>query len=128
MIDEDEVSIFETPSYTAALEDKLNEVSKLALPFDLQNIVDPNPFIFGELGDGKLLGEYARYLGGTIKTLDGSDFEAAEGVGQIIGDFAGRVIIAFECEAHGFLYLGWLNPEDYELVTIHFPETQKWMH
>lgn len=129
MIDEEEVSFFEmSPSFSAALESQALEVSKLDLPFDLQNIVDTNPFIFGELGEGALLGQYARFQGGMIKTLDGQDFDAGEGIGQIIGDFAGRVIIAFECEVHGFLYLGWLNPEDYELVTIHFPETQKWMH
>jgi hypothetical protein len=110
-----------------ATERAIAEAEALDLPFDLHNIIDTNPYVFGDLGDGQLVGEFVRYRGGLVRNLEGEEVVSDAGIGVVVGDAFGRVVIGFETDPMKITYLGWVNPEDFEVVQIH-QEVHKWLH
>lgn len=103
------------------------EAAALDLPFDLQNIIDNNPFVFGKLGTGPLIGRTVRYPGGMISNLCGESLDVGPGVGTVIGDAFGRVVLAFENACGQFSYLGWIDASEVEIVFVH-REARTWTH
>lgn len=104
------------------------EVAFMELPFDLHNVLSTNPFVYDAGGTSRaMLGKMVEYTGGTAKTLDGVEIELTQCIGVIVGHEFGRAVIAFENEEHGWVYLGWVNPEDFHTINI-FHENERWTH
>lgn len=107
---------------------RLAEASQMELPFDLQNTLSTNPFVYDYCGEKPTkLGEMVKYTGGPVNTLDGDELTLNECIGVIVGYEFGRAVIAFENEEHGWVYLGWVNPEDFHQINI-FHENTLWTH
>jgi hypothetical protein len=104
-----------------------SEAAAMDLPFDLQNIIDDNPFVFGALGDGPLIGRTVRFPGGMISNLLGDAMDVGAGVGTVIGDAFGRVVIAFETDLGKYSYLGWVNASEIATVVVH-GGSRTWKH
>jgi hypothetical protein len=132
MFDEDDVGgIIAVQAVSAAHDTAIEcarvEAASLDLPFDLQNIVDANPFVYGNLGNGALLGEFCKFHGGTVKNLSGDEIDVGPGVGMVVGDNFGRVVVCFETNDSDVFYLGWVNHDQIEVVQVH-QEVHKWFH
>lgn len=92
-------------------------------------LLTENPSDFGSIllaANGPLLGRYARFKGGSI-SRDGTPSQLDEMVGQIVADISGQIIIAVEERFEIYSLLGWLKPDDYEVVSVVIEE-QKWHH
>ncbi len=109
------------------IEDAMAEAAALDLPFDITNTIDDNPFIFGMMGAGSRTGQWVRFHGISAQTLAGDTVEIASGIGLIVGDEFGRVVIAFEDDTLGWTYLGWVTEEHFENVSLHY-EASRWTH
>jgi hypothetical protein len=105
------------------------EAAHLDLPFDLHNVIDNNPFVFGEFGDGPLLGETVRFGSRVCLTLDGTPLEVDGGVATVLGDAFGRVLLAHElCDGIGMVYLGWIDKSEIEVLDICRSGVSRWLH
>lgn len=132
MFDEDELSFaqaeFAYPFVTdSRIEEAKAEAAAMVLPFDLTNVLDYNPFVFGSLGEGDRVGTWVYYKGGVASTLAESEVNLNPGVAVIVGAEFGRYVLAFESEKHGWTYLGWVTPDTFDGIDIHY-ECQRWTH
>lgn len=92
-------------------------------------LLTENPSDFGSIlltAHGPLTGRYARFKGGSI-SRGGDPSHLDEMVGQIVADIGGQIIIAVEEQFELYSLLGWLNPDDYEVVSVVIEE-QRWHH
>jgi hypothetical protein len=90
----------------------LIEKRPVTAEFDVYRFVTDNPFSFGPLGQSTRIGRWARFLGGEAQIgQSGTQVPLPEQYGIIIGDNFDRIVLSFEGT-----YLGWLNPEDYEVL------------
>lgn len=97
------------------------------IPFDCQNVLANNIFVYGETGDGNLIGHLAFHNGGTVYCVDGDSLEIPSGIGLVIGNNHGRVLLRLV----EHLYLGWLDERDVEIIhphSIHVPEGAVWLN
>lgn len=104
-------------------------------PFDAHNVFSLDPYVFGSTSssDQALVGRMVRFTGELVQNAHGVLYETAErhlryalGIGMIVSYQFGRVVIAFETTG-GYLYLGWVNPEDFAFVDI-LDEVSLWKH
>lgn len=111
-------------------EQAMADAASLKLPFDLHNILDYNPFIFGDLtkiGQTARVGQYCKFHGGPVSNLIGDQIEISLSVGVIVSDLFGRVVVAFENDDMDLIYVGWINESDIEVVQVH-DEVPSWLH
>lgn len=132
MFDEDEMGCFSqyiSRPFIAddQIEEAMAEAEALDLPFDLTNVIDYNPFVYGGLGIGRDIGKWVRYHGGSVTNLNGDKSEVLPGVALIIGHEYGRYVLGFENERTGWVYLGWVLPESIDFLHIHY-ENSRWTH
>lgn len=73
---------------------------------------------------GSLLGETAIFTGTALR--DGVPEEMSV-VGTVIAEQNGKIFIAIEEAFEVYSYLGWITPDDFEIVTVILKE-QKWHH
>ena len=105
------------------------------IPFDAMCVMAGDKLLYGYLGSGDLIGCWARYTGEPLKleeqsqdededegededqeSEDDIEFDANGMIGVIVGDYHGRVVLDLDI---GELFLGWLNPDEYELIFVH---------
>jgi hypothetical protein len=97
-------------------------VAERLLPFDVQYTLTNSVALFGALGNGERIGRYARIKGPSISNAGEEEVEVNNQIGVVIGDLHGRVVVQLPD-----FYLGWLNPEQFELVDIFMP-TLNYIH
>lgn len=116
------------------INDIINQINQAGTPrglqshFDIQCCLSITISPFGNLGDGPLIGRSAKFIGRDTFSPIINLPQAVDlyGIcGNIIGDLGGRVIIETD---YGFL--GWLNPDQFELIFIVNPlqDKQIWLH
>lgn len=130
MFDDEETCDHDTGPRSDRYSQLLSEAETITVPFDMVRYADENPFIFDfRETDGPEVGKFARFKGGYVSLLRGEQVLVQESVGEIVMHRHGRVVIAFDNSESDFIYVGWLNPDDYEIIENYFvPESQKWMH
>jgi hypothetical protein len=109
------------------IEEAMAEAAALDLPFDLSNIIDYNPFVYGTLGNGARVGQWVWFKGSTATDLEGNLHTIPAGVALIIGDEFGRCVLGFEDEERGWMYLGWVLSDSFDVLNIHC-EISRWTH
>ncbi|RYD64880.1 MAG: hypothetical protein EOP83_08695 [Verrucomicrobiaceae bacterium] len=132
MYDDDDLSrervTYGQPFLTDDVYDQaMAEAKTMVLPFDLHNVLDDNPFIYSPRSSGPLNGSWVKYTGGQVQTVDGQPVELDYTYGVVVSHEFNRVVIAFEHDQDSWVYLGWVNPEDYTSVRIH-EEPNRWTH
>lgn len=132
MFDEDELSsdtlLLSRPF---VLDDQIEvaiaEAESLDLPFDLSYIIDYNPYIFSIHDQGSNVGQWVYFKGHTVANLNGDQSEFPPGVALIIGEEFGRYVLGFEDETTGWIYLGWVLRDTFDILDLHY-ETSRWTH
>jgi hypothetical protein len=109
------------------IEEAMAEAKALDLPFDLANVTDFNPFVYGPLGVGGDIGKWVLFKGREVSNLNGESFTCESGVALVVGHAFGRYVLGFENERTGWAYLGWVLPESFDFLDIHY-ENSSWMH
>lgn len=90
--------------------------------FDAQAFLSSDLDVFGPLGSGPLIGQIAKFSG----HLPEHDIDLTR-VGGVVGHFHGRIVIGFET-SYGVVYLGWLEPDQFEIVSDRYFENNQWIH
>ncbi|RYF14500.1 MAG: hypothetical protein EOO77_14230 [Oxalobacteraceae bacterium] len=113
-----------TDSHVAAA---MAEADGLNLPFDLSNVVDYNPFVFGRVYSDPVVGRWVRFHGSEATNLGGQTVPCAPGIARIVGHECGRYVLGFEDQINGAVYLGWVLPTTFDFIDIHH-EHSRWTH
>jgi len=102
------------------------EVQPQSQLFYDERVLSPDPFLYGPLGDGPMIGKWIRFTHGYVRHPSGFEIPSDDLCGVVIGDLHGRVLIVTQLP-HGTVFLGWLRPEHYENIQVHENGFQKWL-